>query len=383
MSSTSFAGQIDQLHEQAARLMGSDDFGDEKGYRSNLQFMLACADKVSNWTEFGRMAFPHKVIGMLCSRLSAQQGFAQFPDYRQQPVDKPIIVVGFRSGTTALHKLLSSTPDTQTLEFWTAMFPRPRPPRNTWQSNPFFDKAQKSLDQLYEMYPYLRAIHFMSADEADESHRADYSFGNPGMQALFWEPGFFDWTLEKDQRDAYAQFKKVIQLIGYGNNGKWVLKCPLHMLWIEHTLEQFPTATIVNTYRDPLETIPSVCNTIYNFIAPFQSFDKKAFGPLILDHWAPLLERYMASRERLSADRFLDVDYRDIVADPLGTVKRVYLHCDGEFDADKEAKVLAWHKDNKKGKHGENVYSGEEYGLPRGMIRERTAKYREFYSMRA
>ena len=312
-----------------------------------------------------------------------QQGFAQFPDYQQQPIDKPIIVVGYRSGTTALHKLLSNAPNTQTLEFWMAMFPRPRPPRDIWQNNPFFDKARKSLDQLYEMYPHLRAIHFMSADEADESHRADYSFGNPGLQATLWEPDFIEWTYKKDQRDAYLQFKKVVQLIGYGNSDKWVLKCPLHMLWIEHTLEQFPTATIVNTYRDPIETIPSSCNTIYSFTAPFQQPDKKKFGRHVLEYWATLLDRYLESRTRLSSDRFLDVAYEDIVANPLDTVKKIYLHCDGEFTSAKRAKVAAWHAKNKQGKHGKHIYGGEEFGLPKEMIRERTAKYREFYSMRA
>lgn len=377
-----FVSQIDQFHAQAAEYMGTSDFGPREDYWDNLEYMLSCADLVTDWRETGRATFAQTIVSILCSRLSAQQGFTQFPDYANQSIKRPILVVGYRSGTTALHKLLSSTSNSQTLEYWLTAFPRPRPPRETWKDNPFFNKAKSGLDQYYGAYPHIRASHYMGVDEADENHRADYSFCNPSLQGILCSDHFTQWTIQKKyQRDAYRELKKVLQLIGYGNDKKWVMKCPVMMMWMEDTLEQFPDATIVNTYRDPVEVIPSLCSTVYQHVNTYQKPDKKEFGRRILEYWAPLLDRYLESRTQMSPDRFLDVSYEDIVSDPLGTVKKIYMHCDGKFSSEDEAQVAAWHAGNKQGKHGKHEYSAEEYGLTADIIRTRTAHYRRFYGM--
>jgi hypothetical protein len=45
-----------------------------------------------------------------------------------------------------------------------------------------------------------------------------------------------------------------------------------------------------------------------------------------LELWASGLERFGAERARHDQDRFFDVSYDDLVADPVGTAEAVYAH---------------------------------------------------------
>lgn len=383
MEAKTFVSQVEWCHEQASKLMGLSDFGDDDDYQDNLRHLLECADEVDNWTELGRQALPHTIVSYLCSRLSVQEGFKRNPECFNEPIEKPIIVTGVRSGTTALHRLLTAVPHTQTPQFWLTCYPRPRPPRDTWESNPYFKRALQTVEQINQTIPDLKAIHVFEVDGADENNRLFYDFGYMSFQQLVWDPIFLDWIYQKDHRKAYAKMKKVLQLIGHGNNDKWVMKCPLHMSLMEETLNLFPDATIVNTHRDPVEVMPSLCSLMYTLVRPFQTISKEKFGLQVLKYYGEEgLDRYADSRSRLDPKYFLDVDYRDIVSDPLGTVDKIYTQCDSSFTADSLAKVAEWNAKNPQNKHGKHSYTGEEFGLSRGLIREHTAKYCDFFSYR-
>ena len=71
--------------------------------------------------------------GALAARLLSEAGWAAHPEHADVTIDRPIFVTGLpRSGTTALHRLLTADPDHQGLELWLAEMPQPRPPRDTW-----------------------------------------------------------------------------------------------------------------------------------------------------------------------------------------------------------------------------------------------------------
>lgn len=381
MPKTGFLERIDEFHRQAAELVNYENFGTGDSYYQHLKVMLDWADRDVQWTDLGREAFPQKIIGFLAGRLLAEKGFAEFPDYINRPIEKPIIVVGFRSGTTLFHKLLASAPGTQTLEFWLANFPMPRPPRESWGQHFAFQAVHAGLEQMSQLVPEFHSIHSMSADEPDESHRADQLLTSPGQMERLWSPGYIDWTFQQDQIESYQRFYRELQLIGYQNPNKWVLKCPFHMGWTELTLKTFPDATIIHTYRDASEIIPSVCSITHTFLSPFQKLDKKVVGEFVLNFFGTLLDRYVESRKKMSPEHFYDIDYRDIVAKPVESVRNVFLKNDGNFTPEQEAAVIAQVAASKQGKHGKHSYSAEEYGLSREIIRERTKNYLDFYGI--
>lgn len=378
---TSFARQIDLFHDQAANFVGYNDFGDSGEYRNNLARMLEFSDTEVDWTDFGKQLFPQKVVGSLCSRLYAQRGFEKFPDFLQQPICKPIIVEGFRSGTTLFHQMLSSLSDTQSLPFWLTSFPMPRPPKNTWKNYPEMKRVSAGIELMNEMGPGLRDIHPMLADEADENHRADQTYVTLGQLAYMWSPGYMAWIDQQIPEMYFERFRKLLQLIGYGNPNKWVLKCPMQMGWAAQTRKQFPDASLVHTYRDPSETLPSLINLIYLVLSPCQNIDKKEFGSNLAETFGAALDRYIESRTMDKSDRYLDIGYKDIVSDPLGCARKVYTHSDGDFSEARAAQIAEWFSTNNVHKPVKPNYTAEDYGLSKGVLRERMARYIDFYGL--
>jgi hypothetical protein len=88
-------------------------------------------------------------------------------------------------------------------------------------------------------------------------------------------------------------------------------------------LRVFPGATVIQTHRDPLQTIPSLCSMNY---APSamgsDAVDAHQLGRHWCDKFAGSLQRALAVRAQ-HADQFIDVHYADTASDPVGTVQRI------------------------------------------------------------
>jgi hypothetical protein len=74
-------------------------------------------------------------------------------------------------------------------------------------------------------------------------------------------------------------------------------------------------------------------------------------------------------RTRLGEDRFLDVHHRDLVADPKGTIRRIYAWLDLELSPDVERTIVDWQERNRMGAQGAHRYTAEQFGLTTGQIR--------------
>lgn len=384
--SASITSRIAQAREQAAGLVGLDDFGStDDGHREALTAWLEAVDEEAELTPFGEQMLGQMVIGALVARLIAEKGFREHPAAGQARISKPIIVTGFtRSGTTALHKLLASAPGTQALEYWLTTFPMPRPPRESWNDLPPYRQTVAGLAQLYELAPEMRKIHYMAADEPDECWRVlSHSFMSYAVLGFVWAPTFGSWLAKADRGGAYARYRRVLQLIGQGNPSTWVLKDPMHLPTIDLVLEQFPDACIVHTCREPAEVMPSVCSLMHAASGPFQrNIDMPAFGRRIFEDYSSQMDQFMDKRSRLDPARFLDVQYEDVVSDPVSLARRIYAHFDIPIGTEGEARLRQWQAGRTQHQFGKHEYGLEEYGLRAEEINERLAAYRRAYLTR-
>lgn len=379
------SSRIEQLHEQAAGLVGLKDFGSDDGYLDGLNALIDAVEAEAELTEVGQQMFAQQLIGGLVGRLLAEKGFTDHPQCLAASIKKPIIVTGFtRSGTTALHKLLVSVPGTQGLDCWLTAFPMPRPPREIWDGIPAYQQTVTGLEQLYTLAPDMKKIHLIRADEPDECWRIfTHSFMTYSLLGFVWAPPYADWLLTVDRRKAYARYRKVMQLIGYQNASTWVLKDPMHLPSIDLVLEQFPDACIVHTCREPVEVMPSVCSLMNTVTTPFQNnIDKHQYGRRIFSDYAWQMERFMELRKKLDPGRFLDVQYNDIVRDPVTVAKNIYRHFDIDIGAPGEQALQRWQQENTQHKFGKHEYRLEDFGLSQGVINERLANYRQTYLQR-
>ena len=83
----------------------------------------------------------------------------------------------------------------------------------------------------------------------------------------------------------------------------------------------------------------------------------------------------MAWRQANPQVRVLDLRFKDIIADPVATVRQVYDHAAMDFNAQTEQAVRGWWQANPADKHGQHRYELADYGLTREQVEVVYADY--------
>ncbi|KXO98677.1 sulfotransferase family protein [Tsukamurella pseudospumae] len=372
-------GTVDDLHESAMRRTGLSDFGDPSdGYREALQVLLDAYRDEASLTEFGSKISRVFLRGALSARLISEAAFAANPESAETPVERPIFVTGLpRSGTTALHRLLDADPGNQGLQMWLAEVPQPRPPRETWAENPIFSMLDEQYAQHHEEHPEFMGLHYMSAAEVEECWQLlRQSVQSVSYECLAHVPSYAAWLAGHDWTAAYRRHRRNLQLIGMNDPEKrWVLKNPSHLFALDAVLEAYPDALIVQCHRPAETIIASVCSLAEHATEGWSTaFTGATIGADQLDTWSRGLAAFDESRSRHTAAgrgaQFVDVDYRDLVADPLGTVGTIYGSFGLELTDDARQAMSAMHDASRSGARRPNhTYSLADYGLTEDSVR--------------
>ena len=107
--------------------------------------------------------------GALVARLLSEAAWRQYPEHADVGIVRPIFVTGLpRTGTTALHRLLTADPAHQGLELWLTQAPQPRPPRESWAADPVFAQMQAAYAQHHVEHPEFMGVHYIAADQVEE-----------------------------------------------------------------------------------------------------------------------------------------------------------------------------------------------------------------------
>ena len=167
-----------------------------------------------------------------------------------------------RTGTTALHRLLTADPAHQGLELWLTEMPQPRPPRDTWADNPVFQHIQAAYEQHHVEHPEFMGVHYMAADQVEECWQLlRQSMRSVSYECLAHLPAYSAWLGGQDWTGAYRRHRRNLQLIGLPDPGRrWVLKNPSHLFALDAMLRVYPDALIIQTHRAPRAAIASMCS---------------------------------------------------------------------------------------------------------------------------
>lgn len=377
-----FAECEEALHEAARASTGLSDFGD-RGYREGLRVLLRSWDEDADLSPVGRAASWELARTALAARLRSEAGWKRHPGCLALPIRRPLFVVGLpRTGSTALHRLLACDPGVQGIELWLARSPKPRPPRADWTRDPDFAELDAALRAQYASQPGLRAIHEMDAGVVDECWRLFHqSFASTTFECLARVSAYSRWWERFDMCAAYRRHRDQLRLLGSREpHRRWVCKDASHLFAVDALLEAYPDACIVQTHRDPARVVPSVCSLNRAFrVGTDRAFDAEGHGADQLEFWARGVHRALAVRRASDPKRFFDLDFREIDADPFGSVARIYAHFGFEMGPDAERAMRAHCEANPRGRHGAHAYSAGEFGLDPGRIRERFADYLEAF----
>ena len=370
-------GSFDEIAAAAVRTTGLDDFG---GSEHEEGLRLLCEDLVAHGalTPEGNYMQRTFVKGALVARLLAEHGFRLHPSYAEVRIERPIFVCGLpRTGTTALHRLLHADPRHQGLELWLTEVPQPRPPRDRWAEDPVFAALDAAYSEHQVAHPEFMGIHYMDAGTVEECWRVLRQSGKSiGFESLAFVPEYSAWLEQQDWTDAYERHRANLQLIGLHDPDKrWVLKNPSHLVGLDAIMAVYPDALVVRTHRDPAVAVASACSLSAEATRGWsEAFVGETIGRTQLDMLSKAVRRFDRERAEHPAEQFVDVDYDDFVADPVGNTRSIYAAFGLDWTPATEAAVTVLDEGSRRGgRRPSHRYDLTDYGLTEGEVRERFA----------
>lgn len=372
MSGRTNVGTVEDLHASATKLTGLDDFGSDD-HLEGLSVLLESYQRDAELTELGSKMSRYFLRGALVARALSEASWKANPGYAETSVARPIFVTGLpRTGTTALHRLLAADPQHQALEMWLAEFPQPRPPRESWASNPVYQGIDAGFAQHRVENPDFMGVHYMSAADVEECWQLlRQTAKSISYESLAYLPTYSQWLRKQDWTNAYERHKKNLQLIGLGDQRRWVLKNPSHLFALDALMEVYPDALIIQTHRDPVTIVGSSCSLSEHAARGWSTgFTRERIGETQLELWSRGLREFDTARAKYNPDQFLDIQFEDLRADPLGTVERIYSAFGLTFDEPARQAMTALDEESKSGdRKPSHTYSLADYGLTEDQVK--------------
>ena len=373
------------LMAAARRSTGLEDFGTAPLAEPLTTLCQSLNDELA-FHALGRSYVRQQLLGLLSARLRFEALWAKHPEILALPVTRPIIIVGLpRSGTTILHRLLSQDPAKRFSPFWEQVMPLPLgdPEAPKAEPDPRRALVAGAIEVVNTMAPELKHMHELRVDEPDEDlSLLLFAFSSMQFEWSYRVPSYAKAYQSTDHTEGYRYFKKVLQTLQWLRGGqRWVLKAPQHLEQLGPLLSVFPDATLVQTHRDPVPAIVSLASlTTYGGRRYFDHPNPTAVGADI----AAIVERLLRKgvEHRLAhPSAFVDIQFADLIADPIGMVRRIYAASGDELSLQAEARMQAWSADNRQEKHGRHDYDPADFGFDLADLRGRVAFYQREYDI--
>lgn len=360
---------------------------DDPSFRDALPRLIASVHREAQLTFIGRVACRQSIEAGLEARFALYAHRARNPDIASQPIHRPVFIVGLpRTGTTILFNLLAQDPANRAPLGWEAQFPNPPPETESYETDARIRKADKYFGQMEKMAPALPAIHEVGAQLPQECMPImAHTLLSPQAYVTFNVPSYQAWVDDQDAAPAYRYHRHFLQhLQSRHMRDRWVLKSPVHLATLDALLDAYPDARIIFTHRDPAKTIPSLASLVYTVrgIAS-DAVDPHRVGQQQLEWWADAVDHASAVRERYGGGeaQFFDIQFEDIVADPVQALARAYERFDLPWSGDVERRMRQFIVDNPRGKHGVHRYALDDFGLTAEEIWVRLGAYCERYGV--
>ncbi|MGE5238899.1 MAG: sulfotransferase family protein [Chloroflexota bacterium] len=376
----------EDLINAACRQASLDDFGDTS-FREALRRLLVALESEAQLNPLGRLATRHDLIRLLVNRLRLQEDRRRNPGIGEQEIRRPVIITGLpRTGTTLLHGLLALDAANRVPLTWETMYPCPPPEAATYLTDQRIALVDRQIRWFHRMVEGFNRIHPVGARLPEECLVIfSHSFLSYQFETTHRLPSYLDWLEAQDLHPSYVMHRRFLQHLQWRCPGeRWVLKAPAHMFDFEAMFNVYPDACIVMTHRDPIEVTASNASLTATLRGAFSDdVDPAEVGQECSRRWAEAIGRALRSRDRGCApsERFLDLYYADLVADPVGAVRQVYTHFDMPFPESLPQRILEFIGKNPKNRFGKHRYSLQDFGLDEEEEKERYAAYRERFRL--
>lgn len=382
--------QAESLLQSAVKLAGSEDFG-PPSFREPLEVLLKSWDEEAALHPARAWRTCGSVVDLLATRARLAARLRERPEIASRPVRAPLILTGLpRTGTTLLHNLLASLPGFRAFRLWEMRAPvAPRGAGPDWAERQIAQTAE-DLRAMYQRVPGFDRIHPMEAEAPDECNWLfRHTFTTLVFAFMYRVPGYMRWMVSgagaAAVRAAYADYQRQIQVLLEDREAEearqLVLKDPCHLWHLDALLEVFPDAAVVQLHRDPAEAIPSFCSLCHALHTMDSGHsDPAATGAYCLEMADRGIAAMMKVRAAAPAGRFVDVRYRDLLRDPLGSIEQICEAVGRPLDEQGSLAVSTWLAEHPH-QPGRHRYRPEDFGHQAGALRERYAAYVERFDI--
>ncbi|WP_099245488.1 sulfotransferase [Mycobacterium sp. shizuoka-1] len=325
------------------------------------------------------------LVHSLRMRLRTQEWIRRHPEILGEQIDAPVVVVGMmRSGTTLLQRLLAADARLHSARGWEVVEAAPRLDHDFAGTDPRIAISETRESKSRELAPELFAIHPMYAREAEEEivFLAD-AFLSHVPESGAYLPNYRSWLNTQDFTPAYDYLHRMLRFLQWQKRrrgltaGRWVLKSPAHLGYLDTLRTQFPDLHVVHMHRDPRTTVASGASlnaTLHAMHA--DHVDRDRVGAQWLERMGWTNDRAMDVRDGWAdeADRVTDIHYEDAVADPIGQVRRLYHALGLPLTPTAAAAMTDWLAVRPR-EIARPPYDLADYGLTTEQVDERFARY--------
>ncbi|MDT3444588.1 sulfotransferase [Pseudofrankia sp. BMG5.37] len=368
---------VDDLLAAARKETGLDDFG-ENTFREGLERLVDSLRTEASLNALGELSIRALIVQLLKSRLQVEDWYRRHPEIDDEAIQGPLVGLGLpRTGSTALAALLGEDPLARSLMRWQAEEPCP-PPSTVPAPDPRIARAEARAKMTLEMAPRMAALVPSSPTGPYECHDLmGLDFKSHYFQAFAYIPSYSSWLLDADLTPTYLYERRVLKLLQWGTEPRpWRLKCPTHLIFLDHLVEAFPDARFVMTHRDPTEVLVSVADVYAVMVSMYSDeVDRSYLAALNVEHWSVGMRRALAFRDAGHDHRFFDLDFRAVQRDPVGEVRRLYTWLGEPVTPEFEAGMRRWWRENAENRE-QNVHpDAEAFGLDLEKARPLFADY--------
>jgi Sulfotransferase family len=369
--------RVEDLLEQAQTHTGLRDFGDP-WFREPLEVLVDCINTEAGLPSLDVVPVRH-MVSMLCERLRFVDYLKRTPAVYDEEIDVVGVILGqARGGSTLTQRLTAQSPQLRTTFFWETFAPIPLPGEKVGDYSARRKIGDEVIADWLKRMPAYVGVHPLSSENYDEEiWFMDRGFNSYMYTLHFNVPSYYQWLLKQDQRKNIEELIVWFKILQYNmperKGRKWLCKNQQYIMacCLPLVMEMFPKAQLIHTHRPMEEALASLCSVQSFHIKDSGSinFDPKEMGERIIGQYRTSM-RHLISVNKASPDRFINIKYRDLVADPIGQYRTIIegmgLNCGIEDIAAAEK----WMASNHRGTHPPHGYRPEDFGVTAQQLRE-------------
>lgn len=318
-----------------------------------------------------------------------------YPRYHSQPVKEPIyILANPRSGTTFLHRVMCLDEQFTYFKLWHTIFPSILLIRLI-RAIARIDAAvggplAKVVDRINRLaFGGWDGVHAVGLDRSEEDEQL-WVYTNLTPAVALWFPflhkldevKFVDDLPERVRLRLMHYYRDALkrQLYAVGEGKRLLAKNALAAGRIRTMLGAAPDMKIVYLVRHPYDAIPSLVSMFsmpWRWHSPHIQKDGpevKAFAQLGIDYYKAMFEL----KNQLPPEQVVEIRYDDLIADPKGSVQKIYAHFGMEITPQFDAALTA-EAAKSRSYSSRHDYSLEEFGLSREWIAKQMPEIFAYY----